>query len=164
MIFVGVRYNFGAGFSMGAENFYIKKFSADSATPASICADVKSSGIFSSDFFVVKAFAYQRLNLRLYFNIMAYFVQECRNCIANFIVLGECIHLWDSVESGSVWTVVHMGMYVGCLVVPIHISDVISLKSDLLREKLYLFKGSTLSQFDAPFCDARLFFHNFSLF
>ena len=33
----------------------------------------------------------------------------------------------------------------GCLVVPIHISDVISLKSDLLREKLYLFKSSTLS-------------------
>ena len=30
-----------------------------------------------------------------------------------------------------------------------------SLNSDLLREKLYLFKGSTLSQFDASFCDAR---------
>ena len=27
--------------------------------------------------------------------------------------------------------------------------------SDLLRVKLYLFKGSTLSQFDASFCDAR---------
>ena len=105
----------------------------------------------------MKAFAFQRLNLRLYFNIKAYFVQECRKGIANFIVLGECIHLWDSVESGSVRTVVHMGMYVGCLVVLFHISDVISLKSDLLREKLYLFKGSTLSQFDAPFCDARLF-------
>ena len=43
------------------------------------------------------------------------------------LVLGECIHLWDSVESGSVCTVVHMGMYVGCLVVPIPISDVIHL-------------------------------------
>ena len=31
----------------------------------------------------------------------------------------------------------------------------LSLNSDLLRRKLYIFKGSTLSQFDAPFCDAR---------
>ena len=30
-----------------------------------------------------------------------------------------------------------------------------SLNSDLLKNKLYLFKGSTHSQFDAPFCDAR---------
>ena len=30
-----------------------------------------------------------------------------------------------------------------------------SLNSDFLRKKLYLFKGSLLSQFDAPFCDAR---------
>ena len=87
---------------MGVEKLYIKKFSADSASPASICPDDKSSGIFSSGFFVMKAFAFQRLNLRLYFNIKAYFVQECRKGIANFIVLGECIHLWDSVESGSV--------------------------------------------------------------
>ena len=37
---------------MGVEKFYIKKFSADSASPASICPDDKSSGIFSSGFFL----------------------------------------------------------------------------------------------------------------
>ena len=31
----------------------------------------------------------------------------------------------------------------------------LSLSSDLLKEKLYFFKGSTLSQFDAPLCVAR---------
>ena len=30
-----------------------------------------------------------------------------------------------------------------------------SLNSDLLMKKLYLFKGSTHSHFDAPFCEAR---------
>ena len=104
MIFVGVRYSFGAGFSTGVEKFYIKKFSADSASPASRLFALMTSRAASSVvvFSVVKAFAFQRLNLRLYFNIKAYFVQECRNGIANFIVLGECIQLWDSVESGSV--------------------------------------------------------------
>ena len=37
-----------------------------------------------------------------------------------------------------------------------------SLNSDLLRENLYLFKGSKLSQFDAPFCEARFFVSFFS--
>ena len=41
-------------------------------------------------------------------------------------LLGESIHLRDSVESGSVRTVVYMGVYVECLVVP-------SSNSDLLR-------------------------------
>ena len=86
MIFVGVRYSFGAGFSMWVENFYIEKGSAESAYPESICLDVKSNVIFSSGCFVVKAFASQRLKFRLYFNIMAYLVQECRKVIANFIM------------------------------------------------------------------------------
>ena len=86
MIFVGVRYSFGAGFSMRVENFYIKKVSAESASLVSICLDVKSSVIFSSGCFVVKAFAFQRLKFRLYFNIMAYFVQECIKGIANFFM------------------------------------------------------------------------------
>ena len=86
MIFVGVRYRFRAGFSMGIENSYIKKGSAESASPKSICLDVKSSVNFNGGCFVVKAFAFQRLKFRLYFNIMAYFVQECRKVIANFIM------------------------------------------------------------------------------
>ena len=71
---------------MGVENFYIEKGSAESAYPESIFLDVKSSVIFSSGCFVVKAFAFQRLKFRLYFNIMAYLVQECRKVIANFIM------------------------------------------------------------------------------
>ena len=71
---------------MGVENFYIEKGSAESASPASICLDVKSSVIFSSGCFVVKAFAFQRLKFWLYFNVMAYFVQEGRKGIANFIM------------------------------------------------------------------------------
>ena len=86
MIFVGVRYSFGAGFSIGVENFYIEKGSAESASPDSICLDVKSSVIFSSGCFVVKAFAFQRLKFRLYYIIMEYFVQKCRKGIANFIM------------------------------------------------------------------------------
>ena len=46
---------------MGVENFYVEKGSAESASPVSICLDVKSSDIFSSVCFVVKAFAFQRL-------------------------------------------------------------------------------------------------------
>ena len=69
LIILGVRYSFRAGFSMGVENFYIEKGSAEAASPESIYLDVKSSVIF-----------------RLYFNIMAYFVQECRKGIANFIM------------------------------------------------------------------------------
>ena len=38
---------------MGIENFYIEKNSAESASPESICLDVKSSVIFSSGCFVV---------------------------------------------------------------------------------------------------------------
>ena len=86
MIFVGNRYSFRAGFSMGVVKFYVEKSSAESASPEFICLDVKSSVIFSSGCFVVKAFAFQRLKFKLYFNIMAYFVQECRKGIANFIV------------------------------------------------------------------------------
>ena len=37
-----------------------------------------------------------------------------------------------------------------------------SLNSEFLREKLYFYRGSTLSQFDASFCDAR-FLSVFSL-
>ena len=58
MIFVGIRYRLGAGFSMGVEVFYIEKGSAESASPESICLDVKSSVILSSGCFVVKAFAF----------------------------------------------------------------------------------------------------------
>ena len=36
------------------------------------------------------------------------------------------------------------------------------LNSDSLRENFYLFKGSTLSQFDAPFCDSRFIVSFFS--
>ena len=86
MMFVGVRYSFGAGFSMGVKNFYIERGSAESASPEFICLDVNSSVIFSSGCFVVKAFAFQRLKFWLYFNIMAYFVQECSKGIANFIM------------------------------------------------------------------------------
>ena len=71
---------------MGVESFYIEKGSAVSTSRESICLDVKSSVIFSNGCFVMKAFAYQRLKFRLYFNIMAYFVQECRKGIANFIM------------------------------------------------------------------------------
>ena len=49
MIFVGVRYSLRAGFSIGVENFCIGKGSAESASPESICLDVKSSVIFSSE-------------------------------------------------------------------------------------------------------------------
>ena len=44
-IFVGVRYNFRAGFSMGAENCYIEKRSRNLASPEYICLDVTSSVI-----------------------------------------------------------------------------------------------------------------------
>ena len=72
---------------MVVENFYIEIGSAESASPESICIDVKSSIIFSSGCFVVKAFfAFQRLNFRLYFNIMTYFLQECLEGIAIFIM------------------------------------------------------------------------------
>ena len=71
---------------MGVESFYIEKSSAESTSRESICLDVMSSVIFSSGCFVVKAFAFQRLKFRLHFNIMAYFVQECRKDIANFIM------------------------------------------------------------------------------
>ena len=40
---------------MGVEQFYIEKGSAESASPESICLDGKSSVIFSSGCFVVKA-------------------------------------------------------------------------------------------------------------
>ena len=51
------------------------KGSAESASPEPICLDVKSSVIFSSGCFVVKAFAFKRLKFQLYlFN-------ECRDLI-----------------------------------------------------------------------------------
>ena len=64
MIFVGVRYSFRAGFSMGVENFYIEKGSAESTSPESICLDarldIKANGLwggrFSRTFFDVKIF------------------------------------------------------------------------------------------------------------
>ena len=37
-----------------------------------------------------------------------------------------------------------------------------SLNSEFLREKLYFYRGSTLSQFDASFCDARFIVSFFS--
>ena len=47
---------------MGVENFYIEKGLTDSASPDSICLDVKSSVIFSSGSFFVKAFVFLRVN------------------------------------------------------------------------------------------------------
>ena len=41
---------------MGIGNFYIENGSAESASPESICFDVKSRVIFSSGCFVVKAY------------------------------------------------------------------------------------------------------------
>ena len=69
---------------MRVENFHIGKGLPELASPESICLDVKSSVIFASSCFVVKAFAFQRL--KLYFNIMAYFVQECCKGITNFFM------------------------------------------------------------------------------
>ena len=144
MIFEGSRYSFRAGFSLRVENFYIETGLAELGSPESICLAVKSSVIFSIGCFVVKAFAFQRLKFRLHF--MAYFVlfQQFRlyfnimsYIMAYFVlqryrefhdVIGECIHLWDGVESG--WISVNGSLHghvVGCLVVPIHISDVIHL-------------------------------------
>ena len=80
---------------MGVENFFIEKGSAESASPESICLDVKTSVIFNTGCFVVKAFAFQRLKFRLYFIIMSYFVQECRKGISNFIISKVSV---DSVE------------------------------------------------------------------
>ena len=80
---------------MEVENFYIEKNPPELASPESSCIDVKSSVIFASSCFVVKAFVFQRLKFRLYFNIMAYFVQECRKGIANFI------HIFPTVKNMS---------------------------------------------------------------
>ena len=71
---------------MGFENFYIEKGSAETVFQESLCFDVKSSIIFSSGCFVVKGFAFQILKFRLYFNIMTYFVLECRKSITSFIM------------------------------------------------------------------------------
>ena len=43
MIFVGVRYSFGAGFSMEVENFYIEKGLAESASFALMSSRASSS-------------------------------------------------------------------------------------------------------------------------
>ena len=47
MIFVGVRYSFGAGFSMRVENFYIEKGSAESApqSPFALMSSRASSSV-----------------------------------------------------------------------------------------------------------------------
>ena len=69
-------------------------------------------------------------------------------------VLGEFIHLTVSAELVSVSCCPHghvCGVFSGSHP---YLRCEPSLNSDLLREKLYFFKGSTLSQFDAPFCDA----------
>ena len=89
---------------MGVENFYIEKGSAESASPGSICLDVNSSIIFSSGCFVVKAVAFRRLIevsalLQHHGILLPGVSQRYREF---HYVLGECIHLWDSVESGSV--------------------------------------------------------------
>ena len=83
---------------MGLENFSIENFLAESASPESICLDVKSSVIFSSGCFVVKAFAFQRLKFRLYFLIMAYFVQECRKGMAKFIMSSVSVSTFGTVQ------------------------------------------------------------------
>ena len=65
---------------------YDRKGSTELASAESICLDVKSSFMFSSGCFVLKAFAFQRLKFRLYFNNLAHFPQECRKGILNFIM------------------------------------------------------------------------------
>ena len=103
MMFVGVRYGFRAGFSMGLENFYIEKGSAELASPESIRLDVKSSIIFSSGCFVVKGFAFQTIEVSALFQHHGILRPGVSQRHREFLyVLGECIHLWDSVESGSV--------------------------------------------------------------
>ena len=49
---------------MGVENFYIEKGSAESASPESICLDVKSGVIFSSGCFLVKDSPSNDCNIR----------------------------------------------------------------------------------------------------
>ena len=80
-----------------------------------------------------------------------------RYCEFHYVIV-EYIQLWGDVESVPVqngcphWHVFEVfggsDPYLRCKT---------SLKFDLLREKFYFLKGSTLSQIDALFCDARFF-------
>ena len=135
---------------MGVENFYIQKGSTESASQDFTCLDVKSSVIFSSGCFNVRAFAFQRLKFRLYFNIKAYFVQECRKNIAKYPPLAQCRE-WVTANDCPHGHV--CGMYGGSHP---YLRCNQPLNSHLLRKKLYFCRGSTLSKFNAPFCDARL--------
>ena len=60
MVFVEVGYSFRSGFNTGVENFYFEKGLAESASPETICLDVKSRVIFGRGYFILKAFAFQR--------------------------------------------------------------------------------------------------------
>ena len=89
----------GQDLARGLKIFLLEKCSTESASTESIWLDVKSSAIFSSFCFVVKAFAFQRLKFRLYSNIMAYFIQECRKGITNFIVLDAGVSFLNLIDS-----------------------------------------------------------------
>ena len=104
MIFVGARYSFRAGFSLGVENVYIEKGSAESTSAESMCLDVRSSVIFKSGCFVVKAFAVQRptIEVSALFQHHGKLRQVVSQRYREFhYVIGECTHLLYSVESGS---------------------------------------------------------------
>ena len=125
MIILGVRYSFRARFSMGVENFYIEKGSAESASPDSICLDVGSisTSWLTSSRSVAKV---SRISL-------------CLRWV--YPPLGQCRE-WVSVNGYPHGHVCGMfgssHPYLRCYP---------SLNSDLLREKLCFFKGSTPSQF-----------------
>ena len=77
------------------ENFYVKKESAESASPDSICLDVNSSVIFNSGCFAVKVLALFQDHGILRPGLSQKYPEF-------HYLLGECIHFWDSVESVSV--------------------------------------------------------------
>ena len=72
---------------MGVENFYIEKGLAELASPESICLDVKSSVIFSKGCFVVKAFAFQRLNDKLYNNRRNFCLKVNFKRFRNYVII-----------------------------------------------------------------------------
>ena len=90
---------------MRFENFHIQKDSAESASPESICFDAKSSVIFDSGYFVVKAFIFQRLKFPLHFNRRKNALNPVnRNCTKFQVfcnsspllsVLGNLVSLWN---------------------------------------------------------------------
>ena len=117
MEFMCFVHNFRTCSSERVETLDVEKKSTETGVPKSVCFTVSSRLIFSFPCFKNEGLTFQRLKFWLNFNIIADFIQNRGECVANFVVsyLGvpSFVALEGMRETGKLSTGTNAGVFSG---------------------------------------------------